>query len=75
LVQFLRKRKIRHAVVGCDCRLSGSAYKIAAIKGMCLAGINIIDFGVIMTQMMYYAQYRFQTNGGIMITTSHNPTG
>ncbi len=70
---FLQKRKIRHAVVGCDCRLSGPTYKTAIIKGMRSAGINIIDLGVIMTQMMYYAQYRYQTNGGIMITASHNP--
>jgi phosphomannomutase/phosphoglucomutase len=26
-----------------------------------------------MTQMMYFGQYRFQTNGGAMITASHNP--
>jgi len=70
---FLRKRKIRHAVVGHDCRLSSPIYKTAIIKGMRSVGINIIDLGMIMTQMMYYAQYRYQTNGGIMITASHNP--
>ena len=70
---FLQRRKIRHAVVGCDCRLSGDEYKTAMIGGMRSAGINVIDLGVIMTQMMYYAQYRFQTNGGAMITASHNP--
>ena len=70
---FLRKRKIRHAVIGYDCRLSGPAYKTATVKGMRSVGINIIDLGMIMTQMMYYAQYRYQTNGGIMITASHNP--
>lgn len=70
---FLQKRRIRHAVVGCDCRLSGESYKAALINGMRSAGINIIDLGTIMTQMMYYGQYRFQTNGGVMITASHNP--
>jgi len=70
---FLRRRKIAHAVVGCDCRLTGDEYKVALIKGMRSAGINIIDIGVVMTQMMYYAQYRYQTNGGVMITASHNP--
>lgn len=70
---FLRRRKIRHAVVGRDCRLSGEAYQKAMIEGMCEMGINIIDLGMVMTQMMYYAQYRYQTNGGVMITASHNP--
>ena len=70
---FLQRRKIRHAVIGRDCRLSGPKYKTAMIKGMRQSGINIIDLGLIMTQMMYYAQYRYQTNGGVMITASHNP--
>lgn len=70
---FLRRRKIRHAVVGYDCRLTGPAYKIAMIKGLRSMGVNVIDLGVVMTQMMYYAQYRYQTNGGVMITASHNP--
>lgn len=70
---FLRRRKIRHAVVGYDCRLTGPAYKTAMIKGLRSMGVNVIDLGVVMTQMMYYSQYRYQTNGGVMITASHNP--
>lgn len=70
---FLRRRKVRHAVVGRDCRLSGEEYQNALIKGMVFCGINVIDLGVILTQMMYFGQYRFQTNGGVMITASHNP--
>jgi len=71
---FLQRRKIRHAVVGHDCRLSGEEFQKAIIKGLTETGINVIDLGMIMTQMMYYGQYRFQTNGGVMITASHNPS-
>src|SRR3989344_1503836 len=70
---FLKKKKIRKAVVGHDCRLSGEEYQNAFIKGLVATGVDVIDLGVIMTQMMYYAQYRFQANGGVMITASHNP--
>ncbi len=70
---FLRRRKIRHAVAGRDCRLSGEEYLTAMIKGMRSVGINVIDLGMIMTQMMYFSQYRYQTNGGVIITASHNP--
>jgi len=70
---LLRRKKIRHAVVGRDVRTSGPAYQAALMTGMAATGINIIDLGQIMTQMMYFAQYRFQTNGGVMITASHNP--
>jgi phosphomannomutase/phosphoglucomutase len=70
---FLRRRKIRQMVIGCDCRLSGSAFKGAFTRGVISRGVEVIDLGHIMTQMMYYGQYRFQTNGGAMITASHNP--
>lgn len=70
---FLHRRKIRQAVVGRDCRLSGEEYKTAFIRGLISTGVDVIDLGMIMTQMMYYGQYRFQTNGGAMITASHNP--
>ncbi|MCK5044417.1 phosphomannomutase/phosphoglucomutase [Candidatus Parcubacteria bacterium] len=70
---LLRRRKIRQAVIGRDCRLSGKEFQVAFAKGLVEMGIDIIDLGMIMTQMMYYGQYRFQTNGGVMITASHNP--
>lgn len=70
---FLRRRKIRQAVVGRDCRISGEAYEKALLRGMIATGIDVIDVGMVMTQMLYFAQYRFQTNGGVMITASHNP--
>lgn len=70
---FLHRRKIRQAVVGRDCRLSGPDFKAAVIRGLASTGTDVIDLGMVMTQMMYYAQYRYQTNGGVMITASHNP--
>jgi len=70
---FLRRRKIRQAVVGRDCRLSGEEYAQAFVRGLTAVGVDVIDLGMIMTQMMYFSQYRFQTNGGVMITASHNP--
>jgi phosphomannomutase / phosphoglucomutase len=70
---FLGKRKIKQAVMGWDCRLSGEMFKNAFTRGLISTSVEVIQLGVIMTQMMYFAQYRFQTNGGIMITASHNP--
>ena len=70
---FLRRRKIRQAVVGRDCRLSGEKFQKAFVKGLTEMGVDVIDLGMVMTQMVYYGQYRFQTNGGAMITASHNP--
>ncbi len=70
---FLRRRKIYQAVVGRDCRLSGKDFQNAFIKGLNAVGVDVIDVGMVMTQMVYFAQYRFQANGCVMITASHNP--
>jgi phosphomannomutase / phosphoglucomutase len=71
---FLYRRKIRQAVVGRDCRPSGEEFQKAFTKGLTFTGVDVIDLGMVMTQMVYYAQYRFQTNGCAMITASHNPS-
>lgn len=70
---FLHRRKIREAVVGRDNRISGKEYMPAFIKGLRATGVDIIDLGVIMTPMMYFAQYYYQSNGGAIMTASHNP--
>lgn len=70
---FLRKRKIGQAVAGRDCRISGEEYLGAFVRGLAATGVDVIVLGEVMTQMVYFAQYRFQTNGGVMITASHNP--
>lgn len=70
---YLLRRKIRQVVVGRDCRLSGPEFQEAITKGLTSLGIDILDLGMVMTQMVYYAQYRYQTNGCVMVTASHNP--
>jgi phosphomannomutase / phosphoglucomutase len=70
---FLRRRKIRQAVLGHDCRLSSEEYNKAFTSGLLSTGVDVIDLGLAMTQMTSFGQYRFQTNGGVMITASHNP--
>jgi len=71
---FLNRRKIHQIVVGRDCRLTGKEYQKAFIEGILSIGIDVIDLGEVMTQMVYYGQYRFQVNGGCMLTASHNPS-
>ena len=60
-------------VIGRDTRPTGKAISDLVSNTLLLCGCDVIDLGMIMTQMMYFAQYRFQTNGGAMITASHNP--
>lgn len=71
---LLVRKGLDKAVVGMDCRTSGEAFKNQVIEGLVSTGINVIDLGMIMTQMMYFSQYHFEAEGGVMITASHNPS-
>ena len=70
---FLEKRKIHDIVSARDSRLSSLSFQEAFNRGVASCGIDIVNIGEAMTQMMYFGQYRFQTNGGVMVTASHNP--
>lgn len=72
---MLRKRDISDAVLGYDLRECSERFSEAFIRGLTATGVNIIDLGLIITPMMYSAQYHYQTRGGAMITASHNPNG
>lgn len=63
------------AVVGGDLRPSTGPLKSALIKGMMAAGCRVIDVGVLPTPAFYFAKDCLQTEGGVMVTGSHNPPG
>ncbi len=72
---FLEKRGVDTAVVGYDCRIGSEELKDGMVKGMLSTGLKILDLGMCITPMMYWAQYHFNVKGGAMITGSHNPKG
>jgi phosphomannomutase/phosphoglucomutase len=72
---MLRRRDIDSAVVGHDYRRSSERLTQAAIEGLASTGVNAISLGMILTPMMYSAQYHYETKGGLMVTASHNPSG
>jgi phosphomannomutase/phosphoglucomutase len=72
---MLRQRDIVVAVVGHDYRPSSEWITEAAIQGLAATGVNVISLGMVLTPMMYSAQYHYQAQGGLMVTASHNPIG
>jgi phosphomannomutase/phosphoglucomutase len=70
---FLDQRGIKTVVVGHDSRHGSNAVHEPLIEGILSAGRDVIDIGMCLTPMMYWAQYHFQSQGGAMITGSHNP--
>ncbi|MEJ2723301.1 MAG: phosphomannomutase/phosphoglucomutase [Deltaproteobacteria bacterium] len=63
----------RCAVIGRDCRLSSPGLRDALVTGMVAAGIRVFDVGVCPTPVLYFAIRHLKTDGGLMITASHNP--
>src|SRR5699024_7291993 len=63
----------RSVVVGHDMRLSSPALADAVIDGITRAGADVLDIGLCGTEEVYYATFNQATDGGIMVTASHNP--
>ncbi len=60
-------------VVGHDIRLTGRALVDALTEGLTHGGVDVIDIGQCGTEMIYFATSFLDTDGGIMVTASHNP--
>jgi phosphomannomutase len=61
-------------VVGMDARESSPVLKDALINGFVDAGVNVVDIGGIITDMLYYAVgSSAEHSGGIVVSASHNP--
>jgi len=59
--------------VGRDMRISSPEIAKAVIKGIVMQGKNVVDLGLITTDMIYFAAGNYSFAGGMMITASHNP--
>ncbi len=68
--EFLQPKTV---VVGRDVRLSSEALTSALADGLCQGGSDVIDIGLCGTEEIYHATFSQQTDGGIMVTASHNP--
>ncbi|HYB96649.1 MAG TPA: phosphomannomutase/phosphoglucomutase [Vicinamibacterales bacterium] len=56
-----------------DMRVSSPALTKAFIDGAVLQGGNIVDYGLVGTDQMYFAVAADNLDGGAQITASHNP--
>jgi phosphomannomutase len=70
---FVAYLKARRIAVGRDMRLSSPALAEQFIKGARAQGATVVDYGLIGTDMLYFAVARDGHDGGAQITASHNP--
>jgi phosphomannomutase len=59
--------------VGRDMRLSSPSMAAAVREGAADGGAEVLDVGMVGTEMLYFAVGELQLDGGIAVTASHNP--
>ena len=59
--------------VGRDCRVSSERLFATLVDGLLAAGAHVVDVGIGPTPMLYASVHALGTEGGVMITGSHNP--
>jgi phosphomannomutase len=69
-VAYLQAKRI---AVSRDMRISSPSVAAAFIEGARAQGADVVDYGMMGTDMMYYAVARDGLDGGAQITASHNP--
>ena len=70
---FIAYLKARRVAVGRDMRVSSPALAAAFIEGATSQGADVVDYGMIPTDMLYYAVAADKLEGGAQVTASHNP--
>jgi phosphomannomutase len=63
----------RSIAVGRDMRLSAPAMAAALMDGAADGGADVLDLGMVGTEMVYYAVGELGLDGGVCVTASHNP--
>ena len=70
---FVERFGLGRIAVGRDMRTSAPAMGAAVIDGAADGGADVLDLGMIGTEMLYYAVGELGLEGGIVVTASHNP--
>jgi phosphomannomutase len=70
---YVEEFEPRRIAVGRDMRVSSPPMAKAAIEGAADGGADVLDVGMVGTEMLYFAVGELGLDGGICVTASHNP--
>ena len=70
---FVTYLKAARIGVGRDMRLSSPTIAQAFIDGATSMGADVVDYGMIPTDVLYFAVAQDGLDGGVQVTASHNP--
>jgi phosphomannomutase len=63
----------RSVAIGRDMRLSSPSVQAAVTEGVADGGADVVELGLVGTEMLYHAVAELSLDGGICVTASHNP--
>ncbi|MFM7722385.1 MAG: phosphoglucosamine mutase, partial [Bacteroidota bacterium] len=72
-IQKTTAKKRVKLVVGRDARISGEMIQQLVMNTLVGMGVDVIDAGLTTTPTVEWAVQHTQSNGGIILTASHNP--
>jgi phosphomannomutase len=70
---YVEQFEPRRIAVGRDMRLSSPRMAAEVMRGAAEAGAEVLDLGLVGTEMVYFAVGELELDGGIEVTASHNP--
>src|SRR3954451_22338142 len=70
---YVQQFEPKRMAVGRDMRLSSPQMAAAVIAGASDEGAEVLDLGLVGTEMVYFAVGELELDGGVMVTASHNP--
>ncbi|MBP1762085.1 MAG: phosphoglucomutase/phosphomannomutase alpha/beta/alpha domain [Firmicutes bacterium] len=70
---YAREHGYHKILLGRDNRMSSPHYRDLLAEALLQSGCDVVDLGMVITPMFYYASRHLGILAGIMITASHNP--
>lgn len=70
---YFVNRGVKTVSLGYDARESSPVFCEILAKNLNQTGLDVINFGMIPTPLLYYTLFNEQVEAGVMITGSHNP--
>jgi phosphomannomutase len=70
---YVEEFEPRRIAVGRDMRTSSPTMARALVEGAADAGADVLELGMVGTEMVYFAVGELGLDGGVCVTASHNP--
>src|SRR5262249_49684977 len=70
---LIRREGGKRIALGRDVRPSSERLVTGVARGVLAAGVDVASVGLVPTPALYYAVVKYEADGGLQVTGSHNP--